>query len=89
MNQIKAANATLETETRQRHVKIAHRMLDKALARLEKLDPDDLTVTELRSYIKDAVEIERKALSLDDGTSSTVKVVVEYVGGDGVIQSIG
>ena len=58
--------STKEAEIRVRHMQIAQAMQGKAIARLRALNPDDLTPSELRHYLRDAAEIERKAAGIAD-----------------------
>lgn len=59
------AASTTEAEVSARHAKTARAMLGKALQRLQQLRPEDLNAAEVRQYIKDAAEIERKALGME------------------------
>lgn len=81
-DQIMKKSEKLEVQTRMRHIQVAHAMLEPAIRRLRTLDPNDLSVSELRLYISEALEIERKALALEDGTGNNIKVTIEYVGGE-------
>lgn len=56
--------STDEAEVRARHIRIARDMQEKALAALEKLEPEELSSTELRQYLVTACDIERKAMGI-------------------------
>lgn len=60
--------STSEAELRVRHIKIAKALQAKALKRLQVLDINELSPSELRLYLKDATEIERKAAGIPDLT---------------------
>jgi len=60
-----------DAEIRVRHMRQARELQELALARLRQLDPSELTTTELRLYLKDACEIERKAAGIPDEVSLT------------------
>jgi hypothetical protein len=55
-----------EAETRVRHIKIAQAMQAKALQRLQALNPEEMDMKEVRLYLKDAAEIERRAAGIPD-----------------------
>jgi len=57
--------STTEAEVAARHAKIARSMIGKALQRLRTLNVDDMTAKDIREYIKDAADLERKALGLE------------------------
>ena len=59
---------TTEAEVAARHAKIAKSLQAKALVRLSRLEIDELGVRDVLAYLKDATEIERKALGLDQLT---------------------
>lgn len=48
-------------EMAERHAKVAIHMQSKAMSRLRDLNPEEMSVSELRNFLKDAVEIERKS----------------------------
>ena len=58
--------STLEAEIRTRHIKLARAMQSKAERRLLELSPAELDATELRLYLKDAADIERRAAGIPD-----------------------
>lgn len=60
------AISSTEAEITARHVRISHDMQEKALERLKAIVISDLTPNDLRLFIKDATELERKALGLDE-----------------------
>ena len=64
--------STYEAEIRARHIKICKGMLEKAIRRLMALSPDELSPKELRCYIKDACDIERKAAGIVDEQSVSI-----------------
>lgn len=47
-----------------KHAKTANMILDRACARLESLDPEDLSPKDLLQYIDTAIKIEREALGI-------------------------
>lgn len=58
--------AAKEAEIRVRHMQIARAMQEKALRKLVTVDPSGLSMSELRHWIRDATEIERKAAGIPD-----------------------
>ncbi|MGW4073791.1 hypothetical protein ACWELB_09775 [Streptomyces asiaticus] len=54
-----------------RHAKIAQAVLGKAVARLQALDPRELSVSELLRYFQVASEIERRAVGEDPAGAGT------------------
>ena len=56
--------STDEADIRSRHIHMAQDMQEKALAALEKLDPDELSPAELRRFLVAACEIERRAAGI-------------------------
>jgi hypothetical protein len=54
-----------EAEVAARHVKLAKALQHKGLERLATLKPEELSPRDLLAYIKEATDIERKALGLD------------------------
>ena len=65
--------ATTESEVRARHVRIARALQHKALERLQTLDVSKLPPKEVRGFLRDATEIERRALGLGDRVDVTVR----------------
>lgn len=63
-----------EAEIRARHIGMAKLLMEKAIRGLKALDPDDLSPSEFRLYIKDAAEIERKAAGIPD--AHEVKAII-------------
>jgi len=57
---------TQEAELRSRHIKVAKLMMRKAYRKLLKVLPDDFEMNELRLWMKDASDIERKAAGIPD-----------------------
>ena len=57
--------STTEAEIAARHARIAKALQHKALERLQTLTIADLNARDVLAYLKDAAEIERKALGLD------------------------
>lgn len=57
--------STTEAEVAARHARIARGLIGKALQRLQQLDVNDLSPKDVREYIKDAADLERKALGLE------------------------
>jgi hypothetical protein len=57
--------STSEAEVAARHVKVAKALQHKALERLQTLKPEELAPRDLLAFIKEAADIERKALGLD------------------------
>ena len=57
---------TSEAEIRVRHIGIAKLMQAKAIARLRTLDPEKMDLSEVRHYLRDATEIERRAAGIPD-----------------------
>ena len=57
--------STSEAEVAARHVKLAKALQHKGLERLQTLKPDELSPRDLLLFIKEAADIERKALGLD------------------------
>jgi hypothetical protein len=57
--------STSEAEVAARHVKVAKALQHKALERLQTLNPSELAPRDLLAFIKEAADIERKALGLD------------------------
>lgn len=64
--------AISEAEVAATHLKVAGLLRAKALAALERLEAPDLEPKEVRMFLKDAAEIERKALGMD-----TVQVKID------------
>ena len=62
--------STTEAEVAARHARIARAMQGKALERLRDMPVSEMSAAEVRAYLRDAAEIERRALGLD-----TVRVV--------------
>jgi hypothetical protein len=62
------SSSSTEAEVAARHVKIARSLQAKALARLQQMKPDELSPRDLLAFLKDATEIERKALGLEQLT---------------------
>ena len=58
VNKTRNRASTKEAEVRVRHIQIAEALIKPAMKRLKKLKPKDLTVAELRHYLKTATEIE-------------------------------
>lgn len=52
---------------------VAALMLQKATTRLQSIDADKLTATELERWMRTATDIERQALVLDEQTADTIK----------------
>jgi hypothetical protein len=79
--------ATLEAKVRVRQMKVAESMYNLASRRLagdykvKALDPSELSPTEVRRYLKDAAEIERKALGLDQDRIDEDMVITFNCGG--------
>lgn len=67
-------------DANERHVKIALTMQQKAIERLKAMDPAELTVAELKSYLMDAIRLERLALGEpEERTEVTVLTdIVDY-----------
>jgi hypothetical protein len=57
--------STTEAEVAARHVRIARAMQGKALERLRDLDVNALSARDVVALLRDAADIERKALGLD------------------------
>jgi len=57
--------STTEAEVAARHVRIARAMQGKALERLRDLDVSKLTARDVVALLRDAADIERRALGLD------------------------
>lgn len=57
--------STSEAEVAARHVKLAKALQHKGLERLQTLNPNELSPRDLLMFIKEAADIERKALGLD------------------------
>ena len=57
--------STSEAEVAARHVKVARALQHKALERLQSLNPSELAPRDLLAFLKEATDIERKALGLD------------------------
>lgn len=57
--------STSEAEIAARHVKVARALQHKALERLQSLNPSELAPRDLLAFLKEATDIERKALGLD------------------------
>lgn len=57
--------STSEAEVAARHVKVARALQHKALERLQTLKPEELNPRDLLAFLKEATDIERKALGLD------------------------
>lgn len=57
-----ASQAKARKEMAQRHVKVANAVMNKVVKRLNKLDPDDLTPSELVKFFEAASKVERLAL---------------------------
>jgi len=70
--------STTEAEVAARHAKIARSMIGKALQRLQTLDVSDMTAKDIREYIKDAADLERKALGLER-TEHTGDVAIRII----------
>lgn len=62
-----------EVSVRVRHQQIARALQEKAVRRLKQLDPECLTASEVRQFLKDAIAIERDAMELP----SLVRVEVD------------
>jgi len=62
---------TRDAEIRVRHMHHARELQSRALERLQQLDPAELSPAEVRLYLKDACEIERKAAGIADELSFT------------------
>jgi hypothetical protein len=73
--EILAEATTVEVETRVRHLAVARQMLALATDRLERLAPDELSIAELRHFIRDACEIERRATGMAD--AHEIKAIVD------------
>ena len=57
--------STSEAEVAARHVKVARALQHKGLERLQSIKPEELSPRDVLAYIKEATDIERKALGLD------------------------
>lgn len=66
VSRIKASELADEVAVRMRHAEIARRTLNKALQRLETLDPQKLSAKETADLIRLGLSEERKALGLPD-----------------------
>lgn len=61
-----------------RHLDTAQMMINKAMARLEKLDPNTLTPRELIEFIKAGIDIEARIYGLDrEDTAPAVRIVID------------
>ena len=60
----RAKASTREAEVRTRHIRLSHAMMKIAMKRLATIDPEDMTISELRLFIKEAADIERKAVGI-------------------------
>ena len=69
--------STTEAEIRVRHMQIAQAMQTKAIKRLQGLDPNEMTVGEIRLYLKDAAEIERKAAGIADEVEHGIRIIID------------
>jgi len=67
--------STTEAEVAARHVRIAKVLQEKALQRLKGLDMSSLTPREVLAFIREATDIERKALGMDNLTIRNLKKV--------------
>lgn len=63
-----------EVNTRVRHQQTAQQMQKAALRRMATMIPEELSPSEVRMYLRDAIDIERKALGLPDA----VRIEVEH-----------
>lgn len=63
--------STTEAEVAARHGRMARALQSKALQRLQTLNIDKLDARDVLAYIKDAAELERKALGISDKVENT------------------
>ena len=70
-------SSTKEAEIRVRHMQIAQAMQTKAIQRLQGMDPTEMPVGEVRKYLKDAAEIERKAAGIADEVEHGIRIVID------------
>jgi len=63
-----------EVNIRVRHQQTAQQMQKAALRRMATMHPEELTPSEVRMFLRDAIDIERKALGLPDA----VRIEVEH-----------
>lgn len=71
--------STSEAEIRVRHIGIAKLMQAKAIARLRTLDPEKMDLSEVRHYLRDATEIERRAAGIATDLNIEAIEIVEIV----------
>ena len=64
----------LQISIRTKHIAIAQKMQEKALAKLEKLRPESLEADEMRRLLKDSAEMERRAVGIPDVQEHRVDV---------------
>ncbi|MGW1056024.1 hypothetical protein [Streptomyces sp. NPDC002521] len=74
------AQAQAQREIARRHAKLAQAVQSKAVARLQPLDPRELSPSELLRYIQVAAEIERRAVG--EAPSAAVTAEAQEQGAD-------
>jgi len=91
---LQAKNINDELAVRQRHLALSRKVMMKAMAKIDKVDPDKLSVREALDFMRFGVENERKALGMVDDATLILqepvnnKVELTYGKVDSVIGSL-